>query len=204
MGNKLQYTFYLASAIEHNPAIQISKEDWKIAIKKEFMYPEIGIYDPVEREAQKTGKPTDEVGKYISGLKQGGHWVLFLAEMAKIWWGRINAHKNKVEILLYLRNKFLIDGNELRDLDFWGDEEAVIRSNFIVTYMEKNVKTVGTIREIHDCYLFDIPVYLIIPDQTKTELNSTLLEMVINSGGEAFYNVKECANYIKNKYKIGV
>jgi len=99
---------------------------------------------------------------------------------------------------------FLIDGNSITDLNYWGDEEAVIRSDFIIAYMEKNVKTVGTIREIHDCYLFKIPVYLILPDQTKTEANSTLIDMVIKSGGDIFYSINDCIKFIKEKYNIKI
>lgn len=202
--DKLMLTFYLASAIEHNPKLQKNGEAWKEIIKKEFNTSNIGIYDPVEREAQKTGKSSTETGSYIRGLKKAGHWDLFHKEMDKIWWGNIKAENHRIEILLSLRNRFLIDGNILADLNYWGDEEAVVRSNFIIAYMEKNVKTVGTIREIHDCYLFKIPVYLILPDQSKTEANSTLIDMVIKSGGEIFYNSGECVKFIKEKYHLKI
>ena len=202
---KLLLTFYLASAIEHNPKLKKKEaEEWKNIIKQEFNHLSLGIYDPVDREAQKTGKNSTETGDYIRGLKQAGHWNLFHKELDKIWWGNINAENHRIEILLSLRNRFLIDGNSITDLNYWGDEEAVIRSDFIIAYMEKNVKTVGTIREIHDCYLFKIPVYLILPDQTKTEANSTLIDMVIKSGGDIFYSINDCIKFIKEKYNIKI
>jgi hypothetical protein len=200
---KLLLTTYLASAIEHSKHVLDGKqEDWKDVIKKELVHPLIAIYDPVEREAQKTGKKSGEHVGYVVGLKQGGHWEKFLYEMKKIWWGRINPRGHKVDIMKQLRNRFLIDGNELRDLDFWGDIEAVLRSDFICVYMEKNVKTIGTVREITYAEMFDIPIYLILPDTTKAEANSTLLEMVINSGGSICYSAKDVTKIIKQKYPI--
>lgn len=199
--DKLKLTFYLASAIEHNSELKDGKkEGWKEYIKKEFTNPLIGIYDPVERESQKVGKSSLEQVKYITGLKQGGKWEIFHKEMQKIWWGSIKPEGDKIEILRILRNRYLVDGNELRDLQYWGDIEAVVRSSFIFAYMEKNVKTVGTIREITYAELFNIPIYLILPDCSKTETNSTLIDMVIKSGGEVFYSLKDACNFIKGKY----
>lgn len=201
--SKLKITFYMASAIEHNEKLKDGKkEDWKAVVKKELNNPVIGIYDPVEREAQKTGKQSGETVAYIQGLKQGGHWERFHQEMGKIWWGGIGASEHRPELMMALRTRFLIDGNEMRDLDFWGDYEAVLRSNFIIAYMEKNVKTVGTIAEIHTCYLFQIPVFLVFPDQTRTEANSTLIDMVIKSGGQIFYSIPEVIKHIKETYKV--
>ena len=84
----------------------------------------------------------------------------------------------------------------------WGDYEAVVRSDFIITYYPKDVKTVGTLLEVHICYLFGIPVYLILPDCSKTDCNSTLIDTVNKSGGKIFYSVKECCDFIKDKYKL--
>lgn len=203
MSDKLLLTTYLASAIEHSKHVLEGKhEDWKTDIKEGLKHSLVAVYDPVEREAQKTGKKSGEHVGYVVGLKQGGHWSRFILEMKKIWWGRINPKGHKVDIMKQLRNRFLVDGNELRDLDFWGDIEAVLRSDFIVVYMEKEVKTVGTIREITYAEMFDIPIFLILPDQSKTEANSTLLEMVINSGGDIYYNVKDVIKTIQEKYPI--
>jgi hypothetical protein len=68
--------------------------------------------------------------------------------------------------------------------------------------MPKDVKTVGTLFEIHTCYLLGIPIYLILPDQPKTEANSTLIDVVMKSGGEIFYSINDCCTFIKDKYKL--
>jgi hypothetical protein len=68
--------------------------------------------------------------------------------------------------------------------------------------LPKNTKTVGTLLEVHICYLFGIPVYLILPDHPKTEANSTLIDTVMKSGGEIFYSINECTKFIKEKYKL--
>lgn len=198
---KLRVTFYMACAIEHsNPTSQ----DWKVKIKQELGKPDVGIYDPIEQEANKTGKSTQEVCEYISGLKRGGHWDRFHEEMECIWWGQIKIPLgcNKVSVMQIMRDRAIVDGNRRRDFGFWGDVEAVVRSTFIIAYMEKNVKTIGTIREITYAEMFNIPIYLIIPEQTKTDTNSTLIDMVKKSGGETFYSVNDCVKHIKEKYKV--
>ena len=203
MKDRLKLTIYLASAIEHNPIVNKGeKEDWKAIVKRELSRPDIGIYDPVDMEAIKTGKTADEIRNYVNGLKRSGSWDHFHKVLSKIWWGDVSDATHRVEIMTLLRSRFLIDGNKREDLPYWGDYEAVLRSNFIIAYIEKNVKTVGTICEIHTCYLFQIPVYLILPDQTKTEANSTLIDLVIKSGGEIFYSVNDCIKYIKKVYNL--
>jgi hypothetical protein len=46
-----------------------------------------------------------------------------------------------------------------------------------------------------------IPIYLILPDQTQTEANSTLVH-VVRKNGKIFYSIKECCDFIKEKYKL--
>jgi hypothetical protein len=101
-----------------------------------------------------------------------------------------------------LYEKARLEGNYLTDFQYWGDYEAVVRSDFIIVNMPKDIKTVGTLFEVQICYLFSIPIYLILPDQSKTEANSTLIDSVMESGGEIFYGVNECCNFIKEKYKL--
>jgi hypothetical protein len=96
----------------------------------------------------------------------------------------------------------MIDGNETRDLDFFGDWEAVLRSDFIIAYIKKDVQTIGTIGEIVASYMYKIPIYLII-DTPKTECNSTLLYWVLESGGEVFYSNNDCIRFIKETYNLG-
>lgn len=84
----------------------------------------------------------------------------------------------------------------------WGDYEAVVRSDFIIAYLPKDVKTIGTLFEIHAAYLLGIPVFLILPDQTKTAANSTLVDAVLKSGGDVFYNISDTVKSIKEKYNL--
>ena len=145
---RLKYTFYLACAIEHTKT-KDKAQDWKDPVKKEFNSPLIGIYDPIEREAQKTGTDSEETCNTIIGLKRSGAWSQFDEVLDRIWWGSIDPKEDKLRVILALRQRFLIDGNTIEDLNFWADYEAIIRSNFILAYLQKNVKTVGTIMEIH-------------------------------------------------------
>jgi len=205
-GQNLLLTCYMASAIEHNKIVQdLEKESHKEIIKRELTNPSFGIYDPVEREGQKTGKDCQLANQYIKNLKKAGHIDKFLEEMKHIWWGDINPGYDKIEIMRAIRNDFLRFGNTIDDLNHWGDYQAVLRSNFIIAYLEKNVKTVGTIKEIHTCYLFNIPIMLLLPDDTVTDANSSLIDMILESGGKVFSGnncTKELIAYLKDTYKI--
>lgn len=206
INEKLILTTYLAAAIEHNSIVQnFEKENHKEIIEKELSNPLFGVYDPVKREGQKSGKDCQLANRYIKGLKKAGHLDIFDDEMDKIWWGDIKPGYDKIEIMRTIRNDFLRHGNILDDLNHWADYEAVLRSNFIIAYMEKSVKTIGTIREIHTCYLFNIPVYLLLPDDTITDANSSLVNMVRRSGGIIFTGTtctKEFVKFMKEKYKF--
>lgn len=200
---RLKYTSYTAGAIE-----AVSSKDmksWRAEVRERLACIELGIYDPVEQESNKVGKESGKQVEYIKGLKQGGHWDRFSEEMEKIWWGNIDTKQlDRIRLLIYLYEKARLEGNYLTDFPYWGDYEAVVRSDFIITYLPKDTKTVGTLFEVQICYLFGIPVYLILPDQSKTDANSTLIDVVMKSGGEVFYGIKECSDFIKNKYKLSV
>jgi hypothetical protein len=202
MENKrLKYTTYLAGAIE--AVSNKEMKTWRKEVAEKLNSPDLGIYDPVEQESGKVGKESGKQVEYITGLKQGGHWDIFSEEMSKIWWGKIDTLKlDKIRLLIYLYEKARLEGNYLTDFQFWGDYEAVVRSDFIITYLPKDTKTTGTLLEVHICYLFGIPVYLILPDHPKTEANSTLIDIVMKSGGEIFYSINECTNFIRDKYKL--
>ncbi len=198
---KLKYTTYTAGAIE--AVTNKEMKSWRQEIREKLDSPDLGIYDPVEQESNKVGKESGKQVEYIIGLKQGGHWDKFNEEMEKIWWGNIDTKKlDRIRLLIYLYEKARLEGNYLTDFRYWGDYEAVVRSDFIITYLPKNTKTVGTLLEVHICYLFGIPVYLILPDHPKTEANSTLIDTVMKSGGEIFYSINECTKFIKEKYKL--
>ena len=200
--NRIRYTTYTAGAIESVSAKEM--KNWREEIKEYISCPDVLVYDPVEQESQKVGKPSIETVRYISGLKQSGHYDLFYTEMWKIWFGNINFNTDLMHLLVALRMKKHIDGNRPRDLKFWGDAEAVVRSDFVIVYLPKDTKTVGTIYEIVFAFLFSIPVYLILPDVSKTDTNSSLLFGVQLSGGEVFYSIKECCDFIKNKYSLKI
>lgn len=205
MNTKLNFTTYLAAAIEHNKVVQnAQEEDWKTFFKKEFSNTKqsVGIYDPVEREQQKTNQSCGVANQYIKNLKRAGQWNIFDDIMNLIWWGSIKPGTDKLTVLQAVRNDWRLHGNTVNDLNDFADYQAVIRSDFIVAYMEKEVKTVGVIKEIHTAYLLNIPIVLILPDQVPTEANSTLLSMVRDSGGKVCANVKDAVDFIKEKFKI--
>jgi len=199
--NRLKYMTYLACAIEQNTD-DPTAHTWKDNIK-ELGNERFGIYDPIEQESKKTGKSFKEACDYLQGIKRGGHYEEFDFLMDEIWWGNVKPKiGNKISLLQYFKNTASIKGNFLEDFGKYGDYEAVCRSDFIIVYLQKNVKTVGTLFEVHTAYLLDIPIYLIISDQTKTEANSTLLRAIRASKGEIFYNVQDCVKKLKEIYKF--
>lgn len=204
MNEKIKYTTYLAGAIEHVSTKEM--KSWRDELKDKLQSPDLLIYDPVAQEAPKVGKQSGKQVEYITGLKRSGNWKLFYDEMWKIWFGKISKNTDIMQLLTNLRMRKYIDGNEEQDLKHWGDAEAVVRSDFIVIYMPKGVRTVGTIWEEVFAFLFRIPIYLIFPDCSKTEANSTLLfgDQIANDGNEpiTFYSIGECAKYIKDRYSI--
>lgn len=202
MENKrLKYTTYTAGAIEAVSSKEM--KSWRQEIREKLASPDLGIYDPVEQESFKVGKESGKQVEYITGLKQAGLYEKFHEEMEKIWWGIIDTKKlDRIRLLIYLYEKARLEGNYISDFQYWGDYEAVVRSDFIITYLPKDTKTVGTLLEVHICYLFGIPVYLILPDVSKTDTNSTLIDTVIKSGGDIFYSINECTKFVREKYKL--
>lgn len=198
MNKKMKYTCYLAGFIESN----VDKADtWRKEMAILLTSPDLLIYNPIEMEAKKTDKPAKEHVDYVIGLKKAGKYQLFDKEMDKIWLGNIARTKDLVRLFKLLQDRAYIDGNTEAEVFAWGDYEAVARSTFLIAFMKKDIQTVGTIGEIFEAMLLNIPVYLII-DTPKTETNSTLLYWVRYSGGEIFYSVSECAKSIKEKYKL--
>lgn len=194
----VEYTTYLAGYIEGSPD---KATQWRTEATIELDHPSLVIYDPIAKEANKTGKATGDHVNYVIGLKKAGLWDRFIFEMNKIWLGNIRPNQDLIEVFKLLRYRKIIDGNTKNEFDGWGDYEAVIRSDFIIAYMKKDIQTVGTIIEIFLAMLFKIPVYLVL-DAPKTETNSTLLMMVLYSGGEIFYDLKPCLKAVKEKYNL--
>lgn len=198
MGNKVRLTCYLAGFIEASPE---KAGDWRTEIAENLKSPDLLIYDPIEMEAKKTDKLALDHVSYVVGLKKAGKYDIFDKEMDKIWLGNIKRTTDLARLFKLLQDRSNIDGNQESEMAYWGDYEAVARSNFIIAYMKKDIQTVGTIGEIFEAMLLNIPVYLII-DTPKTETNSTLLYWVRYSGGEIFYTVKDTVTYLRDKYKL--
>jgi len=200
--DKYKYTTYLAGAIE-----AVSKKvmkSWRDEISQKLDSNDLLIYDPVKQENYKVGKTSHDQVDYIKGLKKSGNYDLFFKNMWRIWFGAISPNTDLTQLLTNLRMRKHIDGNRLEDIKHWGDAEAVVRSDFIVVYMPKKVKTVGTIYELTLAFLYRIPVYLILPDAPKTETNSSLLFGVQISGGEIFYTVNDCIDFVKDRYNLKI
>lgn len=200
MSDKIKYTTYIARPIE-NFNKKETKEIGEI-IREELKFPDLLIYDPVFQEASKVGKTSEEQCEYIKNLKRAGKWTLFYNEMWKIWFGSISQNTDIVPLLNNLRMRKHIDGNRQEEMKYWGDAEAVVRSDFLTVFLPHDAKTVGTIYEIVFAFMFRIPIYLIVPDAPKTETNSSLLFGVMISKGEVFYSVKDYCKFIKEKYNL--
>jgi len=203
MGEKIRLTTYLAGAIEH--ATDKEMTSWRDELTAKIKSKDLLIYDPVAQESSKVGKPSGQQVEYIRGLKRAGRLDLFFHEMWKIWFGFISENTDIIQLLTTLRMRKHIDGNKPDDLHYWGDAEAVIRADFVIIYMPKDIKTVGTIWEQVFAMLFRIPILLILPDSSKTDANSTLLfgTQISNNGNlHVFYSVNECVKHIKETYKL--
>lgn len=200
MNKKYKYTTYSAGGIEHVSSKEM--KTWRQEITEKLLSPDLLMYDPVVQESFKVGKPSGEQVEYIKGLKQGGHWVKFKEEMTKIWWGHINPQADLIDLFKDMRVRASMEGNTVEEMVNWGDYEAVARSTFIIVYLPKDTKTVGTIYEVMLAFLLRIPIYLILPDHSKTECNSSLLYGVIISGGEVYYSVSEACKAIREKYNL--
>ncbi len=200
MNNEKKYkdTTYLAGFIESKPKGAV---DWRVEVIEKLDSSDLLIYCPVKYEAKKTGLPTGEHIKHVTGLKQSGNWELFDEEMSKIWWGNVRPDINRYEIIQQFKYRSLIDGNTERDLEYWGDFEAVARSSFIILNYRKKIPTWGTPAEAIVAFFLNIPIY-VISDVSRTKMNSSLLWWVNETKGEVFPDINTCVNYVKEKYKL--
>jgi len=200
MSNRIRLTTYLAGGIEHCSNTEM--KSWRQTIREKLTSRELGVYDPVEQESYKVGKLSGEQVQYITGLKSAGLWDKFFSEMWKIWFANISVNKDLLDVFRELRTRKHIDGNRTEEFKTWGDYEAVLKSDFIICYMPKDIRTIGTIYEVFLASLFRIPIYLILPDCSKKDTNSSLLFGIMISDGEIFYSINEACNYIIDKYKL--
>lgn len=192
------YTTYLAGYIESDVQGAV---DWRSDILIKLESPNILVYCPIKYEAQKTGRAAGEHVKYVTGLKQGGRWELFTEEMKKIWLGSVRPGRNRFEIIKQFQYRKFIDGNRARDLPFWGDFEAVSRSDFIILNYKHEKPSWGTPAEATVAFFLDIPIY-VISDVPKTKMNSSLLWWTMETQGDVFYKLDDCVKFIKEKHKL--
>lgn len=198
METKKLLSTYLAGFIEADAK---NAGGWRKEVTEALNFPELLIYDPIEKEAQKTGKPAGEHVAYTIGLKKGGYWDKFIDEMRKIWFGAVQPGVNRYEVIKQFQYRAFIDGNEERDASFWGDFEAVARSTFIIVYYKHGVPSWGTPAEAVLAFFLNIPIY-VISDAPKSDMNSSLLWWVLGTNGEVFRSTNECIKFVKEKYKL--
>lgn len=202
MRNKKLLT-YLAGPMESLSTNEMSV--WRNEITDLLKLHDVLIYDPVAEEARKMGKDPDKQIEYIKGLKQGGHWSKFYDEMWRIWFGDIDQNTDIIQLLTHIRMKKHIEGDSDSLFKHMGDAEAVIRSDFIIVNVPKDVNMVGTIYEVMIAFLFRIPIYLILPDSNNTNTNSSLLfgTQISNNGKlKSFCKIKDCYSQICKDYKL--
>ena len=200
---RVKWTTYFAGPIEH--ASKKEMNNFREELNEKLACPDLLIYNPVAQEASKVGQEAGKQVDYIKNLKRAGHWAIFFDEMWRIYFGAISQNTDIIQLLINLRMRKHIEGNRPRDIQFWGDAEAVVRSDFIIVYLPKEIKTIGTIFEIVWAFLFRIPIYLILPDHPNTEANSSLLfgNMIANNGKiNSYYSINDCVKAIKETYKI--
>ena len=197
---KIKNLYYEAGAIEAVSTNAMTS--WRNEVTLKLTSPDCYAYDPVAQESKKVGKPSGEHVKYITGLKQSGHWKQFIEAMHKIWFADVQPTHDLISLFQAMQTKSVLEGNYVEDLHLYGDYEAVCRSKWVVLYFPKGTSTVGTIYELFLATLLHIPVYLILPDMPKTECNSSLIYGIIMSGGEVFYSVDECVKYIREKWNL--
>jgi hypothetical protein len=190
------------------PMEAVSSEEmtgWRNQVREKLEDLDVLVYDPVQQESKKVGKKAGEQIKYINNLKRAGHWDKFYREMFRIWFGAISPNTDVVQVLQHLRMRKHIETDSEKYFKYMGDAEAVVRSDFIVVYVPKDVRMVGTLFEVTIAFLFNVPMYLIIPDDTNTATNSSLLfgnQMCNNGNLKSFYTVEECIEKIKHDYNL--
>ena len=163
------------------------------------------VYDPVVQESRKVGKKAGEQIEYITNLKRAGHWDKFYKEMFKIWFGTISPNQDVVQVLQHLRMRKHIQTDNEKYFRNMGDAEAVVRSDFIVVNTPKDVRMVGTLFEVTIAFLFNVPMYQIIPDETNTAANSSLLfgNQMCNRGTlNSFSKIDDCIEKIKEDFDL--
>jgi len=193
----MHITTYLAGPIESDA----HASDWRSELKTLLAEYPILIYDPVHLERVKTGYNYKQAGQALIKHIKEKEFDKFIDICNKIWWGNldIRSSDNVISVLQTLRNRKIVDRNTQTDMPYWGDLEAVVRSDFIVMYLKKNVRTVGTFIELAIAWLFKIPVFTII-EEPMHKMSFSALYFILMSGGTVFSSVKDCASFIKSNF----
>jgi hypothetical protein len=201
---RIKHMVYFAGFIEASPG---QSGTWRDISYKELQHQDLLIYCPVRQEAIKTGKNAIDNCEQIKHYKQGGAFDKFFDIMWNIWAGVIEYKPGMdlISLFVAMRMRKYLDGNRERDLAFMGDWESVIRSDFVLAYLPKNILTVGTHWELFLCVLFRIPVYLVLPDTSRTDANSTMIfgNMLACQGKvNIFYSLPEALTAVKKDYNL--
>jgi len=159
---------------------ELTKKLYKLVdINGERIY----VFDPIFLEKIKTGKSVKENMVYFDGLKRSGNWDIFVREQGKIWYG-----------ILYEDEKGF-------PYHIMGDKDYVSHSTFLICYLAEGDRPVGTVREMTWACDMTKPIFL-VTNINKTELSSSLLGIILDSGGEIFSNFNQLIDFLKKKYHL--
>lgn len=101
-------------------------------------------------------------------------------------------------------NKWIISGNkEIFHRKFKiiikKDLRMVARSDFIIVHLFKDIETTGTIHEMVHAWERKIPIYVIWYNP-QVKLSKWALQLIKESGGDIFPNIKQCVDFITAEY----
>ena len=175
-----KYKTYLIGAIEKTGNDDVGR-GWRDHITPRLEGLDIFVFDPLKLEGSKVNLNPEEFLEKLHGYKRSGHWEKFMEVMNKIWHGEPH----------------IDDDGQLSHT--MGDKDYVHHSNFLVGYLAENDDPVGTIYEMGLAKEAGIPIYL-ITKINKTVLNSSLLWLVLASGGQVFTSFNQLIEFLEKKY----
>ena len=198
---RFNHMVYLAGPMESVSVSEMSS--WRNEFSQNINLDKILVFDPCKEELIKNNiTDISESIDIMNSAKMEGRWDDFFNIMWKIWFGTINKNIDIIQLLTYLRMDKHVGGVCIDEMKYWGDAEAVIKSDYVVLYAPHDKKMVGTIFEMVLAFLFNIPIYLIVPDLKENGLantNSSLIfgNMISNRGNvKIFGNVLDVCNEI--------
>ena len=176
-----KYKCYLIGAIEKTGDEGVGKE-WRESITPKLTSRDIFVFDPIKLEGEKMNLSSDEFLKKIDGYKRSGKWELFMEAMNAVWLGVDYLNNNKLKHLL-------------------GDRDYVYHSDFLIGYLAENDELGGTIYECGMARDAGIPIYLVTRTR-KTDINSSLLWLILSSGGDLFRSFSSMLDFLDGKYNL--